>query len=257
MNLNRMLKLLAAVVICHSMSAIDAADTDQPKAGNIEQTTDKTQNDKKITPVVNDTAFHAKLKEIAANYESFGRVDDTLRLAPILCGMPQHGTLKPSIARFSSSDDPATHGQKLYYIFAFKPSEYQNLTKENESVAGQMVVKQSWTAMETKADEPTKVVETPAVLSKALKTIGGDLLHDHYVPYAKKDGKLFHADSKAGLFIMYKTDPKTENTDDGWVYGTVSADSNTITSAGRVKSCMNCHQEAPHGRLFGLKNIEE
>jgi hypothetical protein len=52
---------------------------------------------------------------------------------------------------------------------------------------------------------------------------------------------------------MFKLDPKTPGTDEGWVYGTVTADGKTVTSAGRVASRMKCHQEAPHDRLFGLK----
>jgi hypothetical protein len=51
---------------------------------------------------------------------------------------------------------------------------------------------------------------------------------------------------------MFKLDPKTPGTDEGWVYGTVSADGKQVTSAGRVESCMRCHQKAPHDRLFGL-----
>jgi hypothetical protein len=38
----------------------------------------------------------------------------------------------------------------------------------------------------------------------------------------------------------------------GWVYGTVAPDG-TVTSAGRVASCMGCHTpSAKHERLFGL-----
>ena len=51
---------------------------------------------------------------------------------------------------------------------------------------------------------------------------------------------------------MMKLDPKTPGADDGWVYGTVSADGKTVTSAGRVASCMKCHETRPT-RLFGLK----
>ena len=51
---------------------------------------------------------------------------------------------------------------------------------------------------------------------------------------------------------MCSSDLKTPDTDEGWVYGTVSADGKTVTSAGRVQSCMNCHQDAPHDRLFGV-----
>ena len=51
---------------------------------------------------------------------------------------------------------------------------------------------------------------------------------------------------------MFKTDPQTPGTDEGWVYGTVTPDGQQVTSAGRVESCMMCHQGAPHDRLFGL-----
>jgi hypothetical protein len=54
-----------------------------------------------------------------------------------------------------------------------------------------------------------------------------------------------------GLFIMKRianaSDPATDN---GWVYATTDADLR-ITSAGRIASCMACHADAPHGRLFG------
>jgi hypothetical protein len=55
----------------------------------------------------------------------------------------------------------------------------------------------------------------------------------------------------AGLFIMMKLDPATPDTDHGWVYGTVAADRVTVTSAGRVASCMGCHESAGFDRLFG------
>jgi hypothetical protein len=51
---------------------------------------------------------------------------------------------------------------------------------------------------------------------------------------------------------MFKLEPGTPGTDAGWVYGTVTPDGKQVTSAGRVESCMGCHQDAPHDRLFGL-----
>lgn len=48
-----------------------------------------------------------------------------------------------------------------------------------------------------------------------------------------------------------------EDTDDGWIYGTVAADGRTVTSAGKVQSCMGCHLKAPHGRLFGVSKNQE
>src|SRR5436190_351218 len=70
---------------------------------------------------------------------------------------------------------------------------------------------------------------------------------------ARKGDKLFKATKQADLFIMFKLDPKTPGTDNGWVYGTVTPDGKTVTSAGRVESCMKCHQDAKADRLFGLR----
>jgi hypothetical protein len=73
-----------------------------------------------------------------------------------------------------------------------------------------------------------------------------------FLPYARKEGRLYQAKEKVGLFVMYKLDPQTPGTDEGWVYGTVTADGKKVTSAGRVQSCTACHRHAPHDRLFGL-----
>jgi hypothetical protein len=51
---------------------------------------------------------------------------------------------------------------------------------------------------------------------------------------------------------MFKAAEATPDTDDGWVYATVTADGQ-VTAAGRVASCMSCHDTAAtHERLFGV-----
>ena len=51
---------------------------------------------------------------------------------------------------------------------------------------------------------------------------------------------------------MFKLDPATPETDEGWVYATVSP-AGQVTSAGRVASCMGCHEtSATHERLYGV-----
>ncbi|MDF1667843.1 MAG: cytochrome P460 family protein [Planctomycetota bacterium] len=67
---------------------------------------------------------------------------------------------------------------------------------------------------------------------------------------AVKDGKRFAPGKQKDLFIMLKVDPKTPGTDQGWIYGTVTPDGKTVTSAGRVQSCMKCHVKIKD-RLFG------
>ena len=43
---------------------------------------------------------------------------------------------------------------------------------------------------------------------------------------------------------MFKTAVDTPGTDQGWVYGTVSADGKRVTSVGRVKTCIQCHRNS-------------
>lgn len=82
---------------------------------------------------------------------------------------------------------------------------------------GQTIVKESW--------EPSKNITVPPTVKNA-------------------------------LFIMTKVDPTTPGTDKGWVYGTVTADGKTVTSSGRVQSCMGCHTgSSTHDRMFGLTSL--
>src|SRR5262245_58267471 len=69
---------------------------------------------------------------------------------------------------------------------------------------------------------------------------------------ARADGRVYRTSRKSGYFIMSKMHPKTPGTDAGWVYRTVSANSKKVLSAGKLQSCMKCHQEAPRDRIFGL-----
>ena len=188
-----------------------------------------------------DTAFHDELLQVAREYKAWGRVDDPMRLAPYDCRMPP-----PAHVRFSDSTDTDTHGQKLYSLFARDAKAYVGLTAKGAAV-GQVVVKESWSAEEMKdmkagTTDWTKVARTEEVGP------GGT----HFYPYATRGDKVFKASKPAGLFVMMKLDPKTPGTDEGWVYGTVSADGQTVTAAGKVESCMKCHQDAKHDRLFGL-----
>jgi len=194
-------------------------------------------------------APHAdKLIEVAKSYENFSRVDE-MRWAPILCRMP-----RPGAAHFSISKDDDTHGRKLYSIFAKQRDAYFKVSRHAkdrvESPIGQIIVKESWFPDEVKRgekEEPTRV--------KRLTPEGTPLdpfRVDHFNPYATREGKTYKAARLAGLFVMMKFDPKTPDTDAGWVYGTVSADGRKVTSAGRVASCIRCHQDAPHDRLFGV-----
>jgi hypothetical protein len=181
-------------------------------------------------PIV--AAFEAQTLAIANDYLSWGRVDDELRWAPFLCRQPL-----PGIARPSESNDPATHGQKLYSVFVKNRDAYPA-----GPYADQAVVKQSWTA--------ELVSDAGAAFSPSSYHADGDG-GDHFYPYAVGDGGVYRAAAPAGLFIMFKLDPATPETDEGWVYATVSP-AGQVSSAGRVASCMGCHEVAGYERLFGV-----
>jgi hypothetical protein len=190
-----------------------------------------------------------KLIEVAKTYENYARVDDEMRWAPTLCRMPM-----PGAAHFSISKDDDTHGRKLYSVFAKQRDAYfkvnQDAKERVESPVGQIIVKESWFPDEVKPGdkrEPTRV--------KRLAPEGTPLdpfRVDHFKPYATRDGKTYKAARPAGLFVMMKFDPKTSDTDAGWVYCTVAADRKTVTAVGKIASCMECHQKTRHDRLFGM-----
>jgi hypothetical protein len=203
-------------------------------------------------PVVNDEQFHARLLKIANIYTVYGRVDDEVRWAPWLCRMPE-----PGQTRFSKSSDEATHGQKLYSLFARSRDAY--LSKPAANPVGQVIVKEAWVPKEIEGKpkgeikvetSKTSEIQVPEDLAPMYaRGLFGST--DHFQPFAQKEGKWYKASERGPLFIMMKLDPKTPGADEGWVYGTVTADGKQVTSAGRVASCMKCH-ESKKDRLFGL-----
>jgi hypothetical protein len=186
--------------------------------------------------------FHKELLQAAKDYKSWGRVDGDIRWALADCRMPD-----PARARLSASTDESTHGQKLYSLFAKNRNAYAWFDSDKPVAVGQVVVKESWVPEETTEVKPGVIDRTRVVGDRDRPTVG-----DHFYPYATRGDKVYKAGKPAGLFVMMKLDPKTEGTDDGWVYGTVSADGTTVTAAGKIESCMKCHQGARHDRLFGL-----
>jgi hypothetical protein len=192
--------------------------------------------------------FHDRLLQIAGEYESYERADGQFRWAPLPCASPSIAVVGPpaEVPKQSASGDSTTHGRKLYFMFARQvwdpPSpgyigvSYITFPGKTAPV-GQAIVKQSWVPEEV----------TPAAPRQDVKSAGkpprGEVV---------RDGKTYRAARQGELFIMYKLDPKTPGTDNGWVYGVVSADAKTVLNAGRIDNCMKCHVDAPHDRLFGL-----
>jgi hypothetical protein len=195
-----------------------------------------TTHDRKATEET-QPEFHAQLLEIAANYQALGRFDELLRFGPPPCSAPLDGEEQtprkpePSRVRFSKSNDADTHGKKLYYLYVKDQKSYGYVSKKQD--VGQVVVKEAWTPVLANDARGATVALDP------------------------DDKKHYRAGEKLGLFIMAKLDPETPNTDEGWVYGTVSADGKRVTSAGRVESCMACHQgDKTTDRMFGVDVLE-
>lgn len=213
--------------------------------------------------------FHGRLLEIADTYTSFDRADRKMRITGVICAFTPHrfvsglsnskeqATPKQELMKMSDSTDSWTHGKKLFFLYAkyplpivFADNEAFPGVQRVENPIGQAVVKEAWIPEEVKDDgKPLKPVTRKV---KVLKD--GKLAEqkETFVPYARKHGRLYHAKEMAGLFIMFKVDPEIPGTDNGWVYGTVTADGKTVTGAGRLESCMKCHQKAPFDRIFGL-----
>jgi hypothetical protein len=198
--------------------------------------------------------FEQRLLEIARSYESYERVRANYGWAPELCAPIASSAFLPRL-NLSESTDSATHGRKIYALFAKETSAGAYYETDKPNRVGQVVVKEAWVPEEV---QDTGQTLTPVSRKIAVKE--GDketVREDSYVPYARSSGHLYHAKEKAALFVMYKLPPETAGTDQGWVYGTLTPDGKTVTSAGRIESCMRCHRDAPYDRLFGVPAVEK
>jgi hypothetical protein len=198
-------------------------------------------------PAANDKQFHPLLLTVAGGYKKYGVVDKANRWAPEFCRRP------PDPLHASAAGEKSEHARKLYFLFAADSMTYlkfsmkkidDDIQKMNPKVvlpgteaAEQIVVKESW--------HPEKISDTEKMKLPPVSEA------------AELNGERFKRGKQSELFIMAKLDKVTAETDEGWIYGTVTPDGKTVTSAGRVQSCMECHKDAPHGRWFGLKSPEK
>ncbi len=202
--------------------------------------------------------FEGRLLEIARTYQSYGLPVEEMRLTNVICAFHPTtsvaGVIPPDrVAKVSAGPDSSPHGKKLFYLFVKEPCPlHDDGSGVVRQPVGQAVVKEGWTPEELRDDG--RPVESASVRRKVKVRRAGQWAEQEleFWPYVRAGGRLYHARQKAGLFVMYKEGPGTPGTDEGWVYGTVTADGRTVTSAGRVATCMGCHKDAPHDRLFGL-----
>lgn len=189
--------------------------------------TSQTQNNE--TPPANTTpppapAWRAELLAIAAEYRIYTKMADDPHWAPTMCKAPTFGS-----AFVSKADEGTDHGRKLYFLWVKDAPTYPAVGWFDEGAqSGKAAIQPVGQALVKESFHPGEGAN-PADPA-APRTLG----------------------AKAGLFVMFKTDAKTPGTDQGWVYGTLSADGKQVTSAGRIDSCMGCHENARHDRLFGM-----
>lgn len=203
-----------------------------------------------------ERVFAGRLLEIAAEYQQYERVDQTMRWSPSLCFLPPEASNPPkNLGLISQSTSDATHGKKLYFLYARKPSEYRNhiwrLSSNTKQRAplGQVLVKEAWHPIKKKKLEPARIGNTPPATKSSNP--------HNSKPFAVHGQDKYHAGDKKGLFIMFKTLESTPGTDQGWVYGTVSADAKRVLSVGRLKNCMQCHREAAYDRQIGILRMDK
>lgn len=174
--------------------------------------------------------FRANVVASAAKYSDWVRVSDGPQWAPELC-LPPQGVKGP---RFSESKDANTHGRKLYYLFCNEHQYYyligNGASQQSGAPVGLAIVKE--------AHQPVEVDATNAADAKQETALRG--------------GKTYEPGPITSLFVMTKYDATTPGTDQGWVYATLDASGKEVTGIGVIASCVECHREAKHDRLFGL-----
>ncbi|HUY87665.1 MAG TPA: hypothetical protein VMV10_02915 [Pirellulales bacterium] len=204
----------------------------RPPAASTEPTADSGE------PAI-DREFAQRLLEIADEYAEYTLADRNSRLANGACFVPGSEFIPP---QFSEAEEHADHGKKLYFLFARDAAAFSAAGAEGVQPVGQAIVKEAWAAREIRDSHQPAPFEHHSGLPVRL--------------YAERGGRAFGADRQTELFIMFKLPPDAPGTDSGWVYGTVTADRQRVTSAGRIASCADCHRQSPGDRLFGNESQE-
>jgi len=189
-------------------------------------------------PPENDVSQHAILQTIASSYTTFFRADG-MWWAPYDCWAPP-----ADAARMSAAPPGVAHGRKVYTLQIADFTAYARETGSTAEATGGRSREPRVTTVPGAEQVIVKVSYEPTEDPAASKTRG--------VKPASSGGRAYYPGEQKDLFVMYRPTNKAFATDAGWLYGTVSPDGKTVTSSGQVKSCMGCHQKAPHGRLFGV-----
>ncbi|HEX5050989.1 MAG TPA: VWA domain-containing protein [Planctomycetota bacterium] len=176
-----------------------------------------------------DSPFVPVVKEAVRGYAQFVRVTGSARVAPTLCRAP---TSPPPLARLSKA---GKHGGKVYLLYARFADGLEYVKPGEPAKVGQTLVKEAWERVDGPAADATE----------ASQRYGAAL-------EVEENGAKSHAGDAAGLFVMHKLAAGTPDTDGGWIYATIDR-TGVVTGAGRMASCIRCHESATEDRQFGLR----
>lgn len=174
----------------------------------------------------------SEVRSTATQYRDWERITGTMQWAPTLCIEPPS-----SSPRFSETPPGTTHGRKLFHLYASDPDAYDSVLNDRDDGRALALVKE---------------VRLPIVLPGS-----GDFAslrrHDAAgIAVSPEDGRRYTPGEVVALFIMSRSeDVDRQGKDDGWVYGIVDPDEQRVIEAGLIESCVGCHRQAPHGRVFG------
>jgi hypothetical protein len=196
-----------------------------------------------ITPGARaDPDFTAKVRAAAAGYQQWGRVDEHPNIALADCAAPAPDDYGVASRVMRSTAPSGPHRDKLYYLWASDRGGYRRLARSEDPLPmGFTIVKESFAArgLNHAPSPPAGSVRTGATPAP--------------ISWLEVGGQIVATGERRDLFVIAKVGGRgVAGTDDGWIYGTVAPDG-TVTSSGRVDSCMHCHAHATHERMFGPK----
>ena len=178
-----------------------------------------------------EPVLRTQLRDIAGKYLKAQLVNPRPMVAPTLCRIP------PTEVLYSKADADSEHARKMFYLFAKQAAPLRVKERIEAQPAGQYLVKETWEAVDAEDAERRSTGRHPS----------GHFLSSTTV----HEGKTLAIGKPMDLYIMLKQKESTKDNDEGWIYAVVSRDGKTVHKAGRIQSCIECHEDAQHDRILG------